>query len=127
VHTAATADAVKDVFAEIEGIATTRPPSEQELMLARASLTRGYPRNFETAQQVARAVAQLALYGLPDTYFEEFGPKVNAVTAHDVVRVATEYLSASKLTTLIVGDHSVIADSLHALGWGAPVILPAEM
>ena len=46
-----------------------------ELALAKASLTRGYPRNFETAQQVARSVAQLALYGLPDTYFEEFVPE----------------------------------------------------
>jgi zinc protease len=127
VYTAATADAVKDVFDELGGIATTRPPSEQEMMLARASLTRGYPRNFETAQHVARAVGQLALFGLPDTYFEEFGPNVNAVTARDVVRVAETYLSTSKLTTLIVGDHSAIADSLNALGWGAPTVLSAEM
>ena len=48
----------------------------QEMSLAKASLTRGYPRGFETAQQVARSVAMLSLYGLPDTYFEEFVPKV---------------------------------------------------
>ena len=53
----------------------SRPPTEDELALAKASLTRGYPRNFETAQQVARSVAQLALYDLPDTYFEEFVPE----------------------------------------------------
>ena len=70
VHTAATADAIRDSLNELEAIRGSRPPSDTEMALAKASLTRGYPRNFETAQQVARSVAQLALYGLPDTYFE---------------------------------------------------------
>ena len=47
--------------------AARRPPTAEELALARASITQGYPRGFETAQQVARGVAQLALHGLPDT------------------------------------------------------------
>ncbi len=96
-------------------------------MLARASLTRGYPRNFETAQQVARGVGQLALYDLPDTYFEEFIPKVNAISADHVVAAARRYLDPARLTTLIVGDHGVIGDSLAELGFGAPEVLPAEM
>ena len=96
-------------------------------MLAKASLTRGYPRNFETAQQVARSVAQLALYDLPDTYFAEFVPKVNAIGEDDVTRVAARYLDPSKLSTLIVGDHSAIADSLPALGLGTPSVLPLEV
>ncbi len=67
VHTASTADAIADAIAEIEGLRGSRPPTQDELVLAKASLTRGYPRNFETAQQVARSVAQLALYDLPDS------------------------------------------------------------
>jgi predicted Zn-dependent peptidase len=127
VHTAATADAVKDSLAEIDGIRGSRPPSVEELALARASLTRGYPRNFETAQQVARGVAQLVLYNLPDTYFEEFIPKVNGVTADQVVAAASRYLDPRKLTTLIVGDHGAIGESLAALGLGAPEVLPKEV
>ena len=96
-------------------------------MLAKTSLTRGYPRNFETAQQVARAVAQLALYDLPDTYFAEFVPKVNAISDADVTRVASRYLDPAKLSTLIVGDHSAIADSLATLDLGAPSVLPLEV
>ena len=59
-----------------------RPPTNSRL--AKASITLGYPRGFETAQQVARGVAQLALHGLPDTYFEEFVPRVEAVSLDDV-------------------------------------------
>jgi zinc protease len=127
VHTASTADAIADSIAEIEGLRNSRPPTHDELVLAKASLTRGYPRNFETAQQVARSVAQLALYDLPDSYFAEFVPKVNAIGQDDVTRAAARYLMPEKMSTLIVGDHSAIADSLTALGLGPPSVLPPEL
>jgi predicted Zn-dependent peptidase len=127
VHTASTADAIKDALGELEGIRGSRPATERELTLARASLTRGYPRNFETAQQVARSVAQLALYDLPDTYFAEFIPKVNAVTADQVSSVAARYLDPARLTTLVVGDHAVIRESLQTLALGEPEVLPVTV
>jgi zinc protease len=124
VHTAATADAVRDSLAELEAIRGMRPPTGDELALAKASLTRGYPRNFETAQQVARGVAQLALYDLPDTYFAEFIPKANAVSGNELVAAASRYLDPARLTTLIVGDHAAIAESLSSLELGPPEVLP---
>ena len=127
VHTASTADAIRDALAELEGIRGNRPPTPQELGLAKASLTRGYPRNFETAQQVARAVTQLALHNLPDTYFAEFVPKVHAVTADAVVAAAQTYLEPSRLTTLIVGDYAAIRDTLPTLNLGEPELLPIDV
>ena len=56
-----------------------RPITAAELETARATLTKGYPRNFETADQIARSVAQLALYELPDDYFATFVPRVAAL------------------------------------------------
>ena len=55
--------------ASCEAIRGERPVTHEELELGRAALTRGYPRNFETAEQIGRAAAQLALYDLPDDYF----------------------------------------------------------
>lgn len=127
VHTAATADAIQDAINEIEAIGNGRPATASEIELAKASLTRGFPRNFETAQQVARGVAQLALYDLPDTYFEEFIGRTNAVSAADVSRVAAEYLDSSRLTTLIVGDLAAIDDTLRGLGLGDPQLLPLDL
>lgn len=126
VHTAATADAVNDSLNELEGIRGGRPVDDREMSLARATLTRGYPRSFETVQQVARSVAQLVLYGLSDTYFEEFVPKASAVTADEVTRAAARHLDPSRMTTLIVGDHHAIADSLKGLRLGDPQLLPAD-
>ena len=126
VHTAATADAIRDSLNEIEAIRESRPPSDTEMSLAKASLTRGYPRNFETAQQVARSVSQLVLYGLPDSYFESFVPRVNAVTAADVTSAARRYLDPARVTTLIVGDHAAIAASLGELALGEIQVLTAD-
>jgi predicted Zn-dependent peptidase len=126
VHTASTAEAVSDALAEIDGIRGRRPVTADELALAKASLTRGYPRAFETVQQVARSVAQLALYGLPDTYFAAFVPQVNAVSAADVTRVAADYLDPAKLHVVAVGDRAQIEAPLRALGIGEPEILPFE-
>ena len=47
---------------ELAAIRGARPATARELDCRAASLTRGYPRNFETAEQMARAVAQMALY-----------------------------------------------------------------
>lgn len=127
VHTAATADAIRDCLAELDAIRGSRPASTAELELAKASLTRGYPRNFETAQQVARSVAQLALYDLPDSYFEEFVPKVNAVSADEVSRAAERHIDPAGATTLVVGDHGAIGESLGALGRGELQVLAADV
>ena len=126
VHTASTADAIADCFAELDAIRGTRPPTGEEMALAKASLTRGYPRGFETAHQVARAVGQLALFGLPDTYFEEFVPRVSAIQAQDVVRAAERYIDPARTVTLVVGDYQAVGPTLGPLGLGEPQILPAD-
>jgi len=124
VHTAATAESIADTLQEMSALRGTRPATAQEMSFAQASLTRGYPRNFETAQQVARSVAQLALFDLPDSYFEEFVPKVNAVTIDEVTRVAQTYLDPSRAIALVVGDRNATEESLSTLGLGELHVLP---
>jgi len=124
VHTAATAESISDALMEMSDLRGGRPATAEELSIAQASLTRGYPRNFETAQQVARSVGQLALFDLPDSYFEQFVPKVNAVTTADVTRVAQTYLDPGRALVLVVGDHNATEDSLARLGFAEMHVLP---
>lgn len=126
VGTDVTAAAVQEALAEIRAIADARPATAEEVALAFASLSKGYPRGFETAGQVARSVAQLALHRLPDSYFEEFVPKLAKVTADDVGAVARQYLSPHRMTTLIVGDVDRIQASLPSVGLGPHQVLDAE-
>lgn len=126
VGTDVTGPALAEAWKEIRDIATTRPATDQEVAHAFASVSKGYPRSFETAGQVARSVAQLALHGLPDSYFEQFVPKLAQVTAKDVTRAAQQYLDPSKMTTVIVGDLDKIAASLSGLGLGPHRVLTVE-
>jgi zinc protease len=123
VQTSATAVAIAEVLAEIADIGTTRPVSGPELALARAALTRGYPRNFETAEQIARSTAQLALYGLPDDYFERFVPTVSSLGLDAIARVAAAHLHPDRLVALVVGDRAAIEPTLGRLPFGAPATL----
>jgi len=118
VQSDATAEALKESLAEIRAIRGDRPVTRQELELGRASLTRGYPRNFETADQIARAAAQLALYDLPDDYFTTFVPKVLALTEDAVTAVAAKHIDPDRLLAVIVGDRDKLAPSLKALELG---------
>ncbi len=126
VHTAATAQAIEESLAEIAAIRGIRPVTSEELSLGVAALTRGYARGFETADQVARAIVQIALYDLSDNYFAEFVPRMERITVDDVTRVTSTYLDPSRLTTLVVGDFDQIAGDLPRLNLGEAVVLPAE-
>jgi zinc protease len=126
VQTAATAEAIHESIGEIVALRDSRPVTADELSLAIAALTRGYARNFETAEQLARAATQLALYDLPDRYFDEFVPRAEQVTIDDVTRVAQQYLHPERLSTLVVGDIGVIGPDLPKLGLGSPAMLSAE-
>jgi zinc protease len=126
VQTQVTARAIEESLAEISAIRGPRPATSDELALGIAGLTRGYARNFETAEQIARAVAQLALYDLPDDYFAEFVPRVERVTVDDVTTVTARHLDPARLTTLVVGDLDEIGGELAHLGLGDPVVLAAD-
>jgi predicted Zn-dependent peptidase len=118
VQSDATAEALRESLAEIRAIRGERPVTRQELELGRASLTRGYPRSFETADQIARAAAQLALYDLPDDYFTTFVPKVLALTEDAVTAVAAKHIDPDRLVAVIVGDRDTLAPSLRKLDLG---------
>ena len=114
-----TADAVREALGEMRAIRGDRPVTRSELELGRAALTRGYPRSFETAEQLGRAAAQLALYQLPDDYYTTFVPRVLALTEEDVTRAGARHIDPSRLLTVIVGDREKIGPALQRLDLGA--------
>lgn len=123
VQSEATADAIREALNELHAIRDSRPVTAEELELGRATLTRGYPRNFETAEQIGRAIAQLALYDLPLDYFSAFVPRILALTPDDLTRAAATHIDPARLTTVVVGDTATIGDTLGDLGLGAATIV----
>lgn len=116
VQTDATAQAVADVIGELDDVRRPGAVADDELARAKASLTRGYVRNFESAGQLVRAAAQLATYGLPDDTFDRFVPSIGAIEAGDIQRAALEFVRPDDATIVVVGDATACRASLEQLG-----------
>ena len=126
VQSNATGEALGDIVAEISDIRGPRSATDDEVRLASAALTRGYPRGFQTAEQIARGAAQIALHGLPDDYFSQFIPRTAAIDARQVARVADRYLRLDRLTAVVVGDRAVAEAAFERLDSGTVRELPLD-
>jgi zinc protease len=117
VVTAKTDSALIEFMRELRRIRDEAVP-QAELDKARAYITLGLPAEFETTQGAARQFSNLLLYGLPLDYFSSYIPRINAVAAADVQRVARQYLDPDHFAIVVVGDRSKIEAGLQALHEG---------
>jgi len=115
VQTAVTSESITEFLRELRGIRGEIPVTPQELEFSKQSLIRGFPRGFETPEQIAGRLSAVVLYGLPDSYFNNYMAQVRAVTLADIERVANKYLDPSRMAILVVGDRRVIESHLRSL------------
>jgi zinc protease len=113
-----TIPAIKEIFAELEGLRRDGP-TDEELALAKESIRLAMPGRFETVGDVAAAVSELVVYDLPLDDLEKKLVRIDAVTAADVKRVAVEYLEPKAMTVVVVGGKSTLAPQLETLALGA--------
>jgi len=106
-----TADSVKEILKEM---ASMRDADVTDVELARAKdqIIKSFPARFATRANVAAQLAELAVFGLPDSYITDYTKKIAAVTKDDVRRVARKYLDPNHLTIVVVGDRKTLAESL---------------
>ncbi|MEQ1606829.1 MAG: pitrilysin family protein [Pyrinomonadaceae bacterium] len=116
IQTISTKEAVQEFLKEINGIRGARPVTQTELDVNKQSFIRRFPSAFETVGGISNQLAALVVYGLPDSYFNDYIQKIGAVSLADVNRVANKYLDPSKMAIVIVGDRKVIEPGLKELG-----------
>ncbi len=120
----ATGVAVREILREFEEVRHEGRVPEAELARAKASLTRGYVRHFETAVQLARAAGQLATHELDADVFDRFVPEVTAVTPAQLADTARSMLRPDEATIVVVGDAARIESSLVDLGRKLSIVTP---
>jgi len=113
VQTDATGASVREILRECAELGGERPVTDKELALAHAALTRGFPRSFETGDQIARSRMQAVLYGLPDDYFDTYVERVRAIDVPAVTAVAGRWLQPSDLFAVVVGDREKVEAELR--------------
>jgi zinc protease len=122
IQTAVTKEAIIEFMKELNGIRGEIPITAKELDYNKQSLIRRFPSAFETVGGISGQLSNIVVYGLPDSYFNDYLSKVNAVTLDDVNRVAKQYLDPSKMAIVIVGDRKVIEPGLKELGFGITIL-----
>ena len=122
IQTAVTKEAIIEFMKELNGIRGEIPITAKELDYNKQSLIRRFPSAFETVGGISGQLSNIVVYGLPDSYFNDYISKVNAVTLDDVNRVAKQYLDPSKMAIVIVGDRKVIEPGLKELGFGITIL-----
>jgi zinc protease len=116
-QTFSTKESVSELMKEIDGIRGSIPVTPLELESSKQAVINGYPSGFETVGQISNQLSNLVVYGLPDSYFNDYITKINAITVADVNRVANKYLTADKMAIVIVGDKAVIEPKLKELSY----------
>ena len=84
---------------------------------ARSYILGQYALGFETGPEWAAALADLDLYGLPDSYIDDFGAqllRVDAAAARQVV--ATAYPRSEDVDIVLIGDAARIRDEVSKFG-----------
>jgi zinc protease len=113
------AESVGEILKEVNGMRDA-DVTDAELNRARDQITKSFPARFATRSQVAGQLAELAVFGLPDSYLTDYAKKIRAVTKDDVRRVARKYLDPGRLSIVVVGDQKSLLDPLAKI---APVEL----
>jgi len=121
--TAKTDSALIEFMKELRDIRGPRPPTDDELAQAKASLVQSLPSTFASVTGVNNNIASIYTQGLPEDYYQVFTRAVNAVTREDVVRVAQKYIDPAHLSIIIVGDRSKIEAPLTATKIAPIVVL----
>jgi zinc protease len=116
VQTDKTMESLREFFKELDRMREPTPAGD--LRRARNLSALSFPSGFETTSDMAGNLSELAVYGLPESFFNEYVPKIQAVTAADVERAARQYLQSDKFAVVVVGDLSKIEKPIRDANFG---------
>jgi zinc protease len=125
VRTDVTAPAVTEILKEIRRMRAT-PMTAEELTMAKDSLTRSMPSDFQTSDDVTATTAAIYVYDLGLDYFSKYRSRLNAVTTEQAKAAAEKYLVPDQLVVVAVGDRSKIGGALEALKLGSLEVRNAD-
>ena len=125
VRTDVTAPAVAEIFKEVRRIREA-PLTPDELNLAKDSIVRSLPSEFETSSRMTNSTAAIYIYDLGLDYYTKAPARLSAVTADQVKAAAEKYLVPGNLLVVAVGDRARIGAELAKLNLGGVEVRTAD-
>lgn len=75
-----------------------------------------FPYTFQTTSDLAKRLETLAVYGLPDDYFERYLERLPTITREEILAVARRHLHSDRLAVVAVGPAEALLPQLETLG-----------
>ena len=116
-----TGAAVEEIMNELSRIKDKI--ERDELEFAKSNQIKSFPLIFETYSQIARNLAHLIIYSLPDDYFNKFIDNLEKQTLEEVLQAARENIFNDHLCIVVVGDKNIISDQLAKTTLLDPIVL----
>ena len=98
------------------------PFTDDEMQQGKQSLIQSLPSRFASVDQIGASVATIFVQGLPQSYYQQYPVKIDAVTRADLVRMAKKYIDLAHIDIVIVGDRGTVEARLKDTGI-APIVL----
>jgi zinc protease len=124
VQTDKTSESLTEIFKELDAIRLAI--GADELAKTKNYLALGFPGAFETIEDLAGRIEELAIYGLPDQYYANYTREIDAVTAATAQRAATAHIEPGTLAVVVVGDRERIEPGIRALNLGPVRVVSVE-
>lgn len=115
VTTAVTGPSLKEIFYEIDRLQKEAPPAD-ELQGIQNYLAGIFVIQNSSRQGITNQLAFADLHGLSDDFLNAYVQRIYAVTAKDVQNVAQKYIAPDRMTIVVVGDKTKIAEQLTTYG-----------
>ncbi|GAB5551279.1 MAG: hypothetical protein Sapg2KO_08700 [Saprospiraceae bacterium] len=111
VRTEVTDSAIVEFLKEIE-LLTKEAPSQAELDLVKNVIIGSFGRGLEQPQSTARYALNIARYGLPKDYYQNYLKRLDAITPADILATAKKYLKPNNAYIVVVGNQAEVVDKL---------------
>jgi zinc protease len=107
--------AVRETLSELRRL-QEEPVAAGELADAVSYLEGVFPYTLQTVESVAQRLSQLAVFGLPDDWFDTYPAALRAVTPDELLAVARRHLRPEACAVVAVGPADLLRSQLEALG-----------
>ncbi len=121
-----TAPALTEFIKELEGASGKRPFTASELDFAKDYIVLGYARQFESVGQLAYALQNQKVLGLPPDDFLRYPERVSSVDLATANRTAREVYHPNDIAIIVIGDLSKIEKPVRDLKLGPVVRLDRD-
>jgi zinc protease len=121
-----TAPSMVEMLKEIREFLGERQATPEEVATSKKRSTLTLPGRWETARAVAGDIAEIVQFDLPDDYWDDYPGLVEELNVTEVNSAARANLDPDRLTWVVVGDLSRIAEEVAALDIGAVQFIDTE-